>query len=131
MHFLLALHNWVRWLVVLALVFALYRSWSGLAARRSWGEVDRKALLALTILIDVQALFGIVLLLSKGLGNLGSFLMDHVIPMVLALVFAHVGSAQVKKAADDARFKKAALWITLTFLVVLVAIPWTRPLFRL
>lgn len=131
MYFLLTLHNLVRWLVLLALVFALYRAWSGFVSKRSWAAMDAKAIMAMSVLIDIQALFGIVLALGKGFGNLGSFLMDHVIPMVLALIFAHVGSAQIKKAAGDAQFKKAALWVTITFLIVLVAIPWARPLFRL
>ncbi len=132
LQFVLVLHSLVRWVVLLALLFALFRAYRGRFGGREWEPVDGRALLIFTISVDVQMLLGIVLLLLKGFANLGSFWMDHIIPMVVAVVFTHIASAQAKKdLAAEVKFRKVALWLTLAVVVILVSIPWTRPLLPL
>lgn len=126
----LAIHNLLRWLVILAAVLALARAYSGWLGRRAWTGQDRTAGVLFTTLLDVQFLFGIILVLMAGIGNLGSFLFEHVIPMVIAIALAHIGSARARSAeGDQNRHRQAAIWFTLAVLVVLIAIPWLRPLF--
>jgi hypothetical protein len=49
--------------------------------------------------------------------------------MIAALVFAHLGNALPKKVDDDqSKYKRASIWFGLALLVILIGIPWGRPL---
>jgi hypothetical protein len=49
--------------------------------------------------------------------------------MLLAVALAHIAVARTKKATTDAaRFRSAALLVTLSLLLVLVRMPWARPM---
>lgn len=143
---LLTLHNLWRWLVVLAAVWALVRAWSGWLGKRPWAKADRQAGLLFGISLDIQFLGGLILafispLLQAAYQDPGGlalqapfrfFLMEHMPVMIAALLLAHLGSALSRKGADDAaKHWRAAIWFTLTALLILIAIPWSRPLFRL
>ncbi len=128
----LVIHNVVRWVVLLLIVYSLFRMYSGWFGKKAWGEADRKAGLLFTIGIDVQMLLGIILIFLRGFSAIQMrFWMEHIAMMVIAVILGHVGSAASKKAdADVDKFRKAAVWFSVTLLVILVSIPWTRPLFR-
>lgn len=143
---LLTLHNWVRWLVVLFGVYALLRAYLGLFGRRAWTPADKTAGTLFSISIDVQLLLGLILSFVSPLvaaavsspaaamqsDELRRILVEHIPLMLLAVVFVHLGTLGARRARDDrGRFRRAALWFTLTALVVLAAIPWWRPLLRL
>ncbi len=142
---LLSLHNILRWLVLLAGAYLLYRSLSGLRSR-IYAPTDRRYGQIYTGLMDLQLLLGILLmfispLVQSGLGNLGAamkssqvrfFIAEHWVLMLLAVVLAHVGSSRVRKAADALqKHRQALLWYSLSMALVLLAIPWWRPLLRL
>ena len=128
----LVIHNFARWIVLLLMLYTLLRMYSGWLGKKSWNDTDRKAGLLFTIGIDVQMLLGTILVFLRGFSVIEvRFWMEHIAMMVLAVVFGHVGSAVSKKAAADAdKFRKAAIWFTVTALVIFASIPWTRPLFR-
>ncbi len=143
---LLSLHNLMRWVVLALALWALLRAWSGWLGRRAWTPADRQAGLLLSVGLDVQFLLGLILafvspLIQAALADLGAamavdelrfFIVEHAPLMLVAVILAHISSVAVRKAADDAaRQRRAALWITLTVLALLVAIPWWRPLLRL
>lgn len=127
----LAIHNIVRWVVLLAIIFALYRAYTGWLGKKSWESADRMAGMIFTSSIDVQLLLGIILMFLRGFTNIQMrFYMEHIGMMFLAVILGHVGSAVSKKAdADIDKHRKAAIWFTVTVLVILASIPWTRPLF--
>lgn len=142
---LLTLHNLWRWLVVLAAVWALVRAWSGWLGKRPWGQADRQAGMLFGISLDIQFLGGLILaflspLLQAAYQDLGSmamqapfrfFLIEHMPVMLAAVLLAHLGALLSRKGADDAaKHRRAAIWFTLTALLIVVAIPWSRPLFR-
>jgi hypothetical protein len=142
--FTLAIHNILRWVVLILALVAVVSAYLGLFGKRQWTERDRKIGLFLGISIDVQLLVGLLLyvVLSpitksafQGFGeamqvpDLRFFAMEHVFYMLLAVVFAHLGSILPRKVDDPAaKFKRAAIWFSLTLLVVLLGIPWGRPL---
>ncbi|MCJ7512623.1 MAG: hypothetical protein MUO23_06590 [Anaerolineales bacterium] len=144
--FILILHNWMRWVVVLAGVYALVRAYSGLLSRRSWTPADKTAGTLFSVSVDIQFLLGLILtflspLVAAAMGNLPAamqsdelrhILVEHIPLMLLAVVFVHLGAIGARRASDDrSRFRRAGLWFTLTVLILLVAIPWWRPLLRL
>ncbi len=64
--------------------------------------------------------------------ELAFFAIEHGLTMFLAVVLVHLGSTFARRAATDvARQRTAAIWFTIATLVVLLAIPWWRPLLRI
>ncbi|MBC8332682.1 MAG: hypothetical protein H8E28_11930 [Anaerolineae bacterium] len=129
----LSIHNFLRWAVLALFLVVLFRSFTGWRGKRGWEAQDRMLALVLTISIDIQLVLGLVLYLIKGFAALETFIvMEHIPPMLLAVVLSHVGSAKAKKAERDSeKFRQTALWFSIAFLLILVAIPWMRPLMRL
>ena len=144
----LALHNIMRWIVILLAIYALVRIYMGVFGKREFTETDRKALSFYAIGMDVQLLLGLILyfflspLTTAALGNFGAamsdstlrfFAVEHILLMVVAVVLAHVATVMARRGAtSSSKFNRAAIWLTLSVLAVLVAIPWaTRPLVRL
>ncbi len=141
---LLAIHNVTRWLVLIAAVVALVVVIRGLVTRRPWDGTARVASLAFVSLMDLQLVLGLLLyvvspIVRTGLGDMGAamadtqvrfFVVEHISIMIVAVVFAHVGSATARRAPDHrGRYTRSALWFGLSTLAVLFAIPWWRPLF--
>ena len=114
------------------ILYTLFRMYSGWIGKKSWQDADRKAGMLFTMGIDVQMLLGIILIFLRGFNAIQArFWMEHIGMMILAVVLGHVGSAVSKKAElDEEKFRKAAIWFTVTLLVILASIPWTRPMFR-
>lgn len=136
--FLLSLHNIARWLVLLAVVYLMYRSLRGLRSR-SYGPADRQAGLIYTGLMDVQLLLGVLLmvlspLVQSALANPGAamqnsqtrfFIAEHWVLMLAAVILAHVGNGRIKKAADALlQHRQAMIWYGSSVVLLLLAIPW-------
>ena len=143
---LLLLHSLLRWLVLLFGLWALYRAWRGWRGQTAWEQADRRAGLFFTIALDTQLLIGIILFVLSPLTRLAFsdfgralqnedirfFVFEHAPLMLVAVLFAHVGNAWAKRdvpAAD--KHRRAAIWFSLAALVILIAIPWWRPLLPL
>ena len=143
--FVLAVHNIVRWVVLIAGIVAAIRALIGWFGKKEWTKQDRLLGIIFTSSVDVQLLLGILLYfvlspITKGaFGDFGAamgikdmrfFAVEHVFFMVLALVFAHLGSALPKKVDEAAaKHKRAAIWFSLAVLTILAGIPWWRPFF--
>lgn len=136
---ILTIHSIVRWLIIIAAVLLLVRSFSGWLRKRKYAPSDDRAAMTFTMLLDIQALLGLILYfflapstlsLLNGSGSMSSpivryFGAEHLAMMVLALAAAHIGRAQVKKAStSQSKFRRAALWYSLSVLLILAAIPW-------
>jgi hypothetical protein len=57
----LALHSWLRWVVLLLGILAVVRGIAGASGRRRWTPADERAGLFFTIALDVQLLIGLLL----------------------------------------------------------------------
>jgi hypothetical protein len=71
-------------------------------------------------------------------GVLRYWAVEHMTMMVIAVAFAHIGAARVKKASSDvAKHRVAVIFFGLAILMIVASIPWPgsgadpRPLFRL
>lgn len=141
----LATHNIMRWVVLLLAIYALYRVYVGLFGKKEWSDADRKALSFYAIGMDVQLLLGLLLyfvlgpwfsMMTSGMGNVMStsslrfFAVEHFSVMLLAVILAHVATIMAKRGATSAKkFRNGAIYLTLSVLAVLAAIPWaSRPL---
>jgi hypothetical protein len=144
--FVLALHNLVRWVVLILGVAALVGALSGWIGGRQWSQGSRRLGMFFTSAIDLQLLIGLALyfflspITTSALRNFGSamgdpgtrfFALEHALYMVVAVVFAHLGSSLPKRVEDpSAKHRRASLWFGAAFVVILLGMPWMRPLLR-
>ena len=140
----LAIHNILRWVVLILAVVALYRAYAGWIGKRDYTETDRKSGVFFSISIDIQLLVGIILYIflspitrtafqdfgtAMTIPDIRFFAAEHILLMILAVIFVHVGTIVSKRATSDvSKHRRAAIWYSLTLLVIILAIPWWRPL---
>jgi hypothetical protein len=141
---ILGLHNVVRWLVILAGLWAVGRAWRGWLARGTWTTMDGRAARFFVGALDLQFVLGILLyaifspLTRRAFRNIGMamhdapvryFLVEHVTIMLAAILVAHIGLVRVKhETTDAARFQTAALWLGIALAAIIGFVPWFRPL---
>lgn len=141
---LLHSHNGLRWLVLLALLISITLAVSGWFGKRDWRKNDKLSGLLLVLLMDLQFLIGFVLYafvspITKAAFNdfgaamkntdLRFYAVEHILLMVIALVLVHIGRAKSKKdIAPWKRHRTAAIFYTISLLLILAAIPWERAL---
>lgn len=149
--FLLFVHSWLRWLVLLAALWALVRALGGFARGRAFEPGDRRAHTGLIRLADLQVTLGLLLYLwlspivRSAFADMGVamrsaplrfFAIEHITAMLLAISVLYVAAARGRRASSDRQRHRVALAGTLGFsLLVLVGIPWPmlkhgRPLAR-
>jgi hypothetical protein len=142
---ILALHNIVRWVVLITAILALVRAYRGWLQSREWSARDRQTGVFFTSALDTQLLLGLILffispwtraLLTGNFTGMMSdptmrfFSIEHVPFMIVAVVLAHIGSARARRATDSAaKFRQTAIFFSLSVLVIILIIPWWRPLF--
>jgi hypothetical protein len=145
------LHSLVRWAVLATGVFAAVRGISGWRSGRPWTLADDRAALWFTSALDLQMLLGLLLyfwlspITTAALHDFGSVMpnaalrfwaIEHPVGMIVGIALAHIGRGRLRKIAADARrHRTAAVFFTLSLLVVILSIPWpgspnARPLFR-
>ena len=142
----LAIHNFFRWIVIILAVLALVRTYMGWLGNRNWTERDRRIGSFLAMSVDIQLLLGLILyiflspLTTRLFQDFGSAMQDptirffgieHLFYMLVAVVLIHVGNSRAKRADQSTtKFRNAALFYSLAILLILIAIPWSRPLLR-
>ncbi|MGA9531450.1 MAG: hypothetical protein WBR18_01930 [Anaerolineales bacterium] len=142
--FVLGFHNILRWVVVIAAIWKLVRAYRGWLTNRPWTAQDALAGRVLTISFDVQFLVGIFVAALSTLIKIAIqspdhiaasemirfFAVEHVPVMVAAWIAVHVTSVLVKRVeADNKRHQRAAIGYSVAVIMVLLAIPWWRPIF--
>jgi hypothetical protein len=148
---LLALHSLVRWLVLLSLLFAVYRAWHGWFTGRKFSRFDHILRNVTASAAHIQLVLGIWLYFISPVvavflqhfkqmvheRQIRFFGMEHSTMMVIAIVVLTIGSAKAKrKTGDKEKFKTMAIWFTIALLIIFFSIPWafsplvSRPWFR-
>ena len=149
--FLLILHSWTRWPVVILGLVAVYRAYVGWTGRRPFAKADNaigasfSGFMWLQVLIGLGLYFGLSPWGLRGMKTYSAthdptvrfFGMEHITVMILAALLAQVGRIVLKKnPLDTQKHKKAFIYFGITLLLVLLMVPWgiwnpSRPLFRL
>lgn len=133
-------HNVMRWLVLLAALWALFRSWRGLVSGSVWSPKDRSAGLIFSSVLNLQFVVGILLYCLSPLTNpiftqgfkyamsnpvYRFFTVEHPFTMLMAVILAQIGYSASKRAPTDrSKFLRASIAFTLALILILVAIPW-------
>jgi hypothetical protein len=143
---LLTLHNLWRWVVLVLAIVAVVTACLGWFGKRPWTERDRKIGSFTAMSMDIQFLLGLLLYLfgeygvkglSKGMAFVNAnqdyrfFGLEHILFMLVAVILAHLGSILPRKAQESAaKFMRAAIPFTLMLILIIIGIPWWRPLLR-
>lgn len=136
---LIFLHSIIRWVVLLTLLYSIYRAYKGYTNQLAFKNTDNAWRHRTATTAHVQLIIGI-LLYSKsitvkaffaGLSSTGHvtepvfFGVIHIALMLSAIVLVTIGSAMAKrKAIDQEKFKTMLIWFGAALLLILIAIPW-------
>jgi len=139
---LLAIHNLLRWAVLLTGSIAIVQAVRGLDGRTPFAKT-RPILLAFTANLHLQLLIGLTLFVVSPTvkaymadmaatmrdGSRRFFIAEHPTLMVAGVLLATIGGVIARNAPDDAaRHRRALIFTVLTVLLILAGIPWSRPL---
>jgi hypothetical protein len=145
--FVLTLHSWNRWAVLLAFVLALSYAYRGWLGGQPFRPTDRRLGAVLTGLLHLQLLLGLTLYFGLSPWTqraatdraaawhdptLRFWSITHISLMVTAIIVAQVGQSIARRAATDlARHRWLALSFSVALGLILLGIPFaSRPWFR-
>ena len=136
---LLHLHSVLRWVILLLLLAAVYKSYAD--RNKAFTSSHKKTGLFLMICADVMLLIGLYQWFTGpwGLKNIQDkgmsivmknsvfrfFAVEHLIGMVIAIILVHIGYSYSKKNIPDTiKHKRTILFFGLALLIILISIPW-------
>ena len=147
---ILLVHSWVRWMVVLAIVYFFLRSLFGWLTEAAWTEKDDSFIWVFNQLFGIQIAFGFTLWIAlspftKAFMKDPSLIFDnslmsfwalrHGLTMIFAMGAFHIGRGRSKRSPPEKRFKIFTFAFGVVIVMIASAIPWPwlsygRPLFR-
>jgi len=149
---LLSIHSIFRWLVLLSLLYSIYRAYKGWLLKTTFTNTDNVVRFTTAIIAHVQLIIGLWLYFispivqyflnnfnnAKHINDMRFFGMEHSLLMLIAVVIITIGSSRAKKEkTDHEKFKVMAIWFSIALLIILIAILWpflsftaNRPYFR-
>ena len=148
---LIVVHSWLRWVVLLLGALALVRAVAGRFGRRPWAPADDAAGKWFVISVDLQILVGLLLYFFFSSFTMSAWrdmagamadtiirfwAVEHVVGMLAAAIFVHVGRVRIRKAADaNRKHFYAAIFFGLALVLMVISIPWPyssvdRPIIR-
>ena len=138
MQAVLAVHNIVRWAVLVFGLWTVINAITGLSTKRVFSKNDNISNLLFMIFCDIQLLFGIFLLVmgpwldmfQYGMGEIMKnkvsrfFIIEHGVMMIIAWILVHIGRVAVKKADEANKHKTMLIYFGIALLLILMSIPW-------
>jgi hypothetical protein len=138
---LLHLHSFLRWIILILLLVAIYRHYTGMSKKLSYSATDRKVDLFLmisahiTLLVGLYQWFagpwGLKLIQAKGFGEVMKssaerfFAVEHMVGMLVVIALITVGRGKGKPAsAGPVEHKKAFGLFVAALLLILLLVPW-------
>lgn len=141
-HFVLFLHSWLRWILLIFLVIVIIRSFYGWFQNQHFSRGDDRSTLILLALFHTQLLLGLILyfflspVTQAAFHDFGTAMKDsylrywaveHVFIMLFSIIIAQIGRIRIKKAhGDKAKFRNGAIYFTLALVLIISRIPWNE-----
>ena len=136
---LLHIHSILRYAILLFLLAAIVKSFSGWFGKKPFTEGTRKLSLFTLICAHTQLLVGLGIYfmsteVKAAFANMGEAMknselrfwsMEHISMMIIAIALITMGYSLSKKAAtDEAKHKRMAVFFLIAFTIIFIAIPW-------
>lgn len=148
MEYVVLIHSWLRWVVLLLALFVIGKAIMGWLGKHPYKRLDNSLGASFIGSLHLQLVLGLVLyfLGAKGLAlitengmaavmkdaTLRFWAVEHITTMILAVVLAMVGRSRSRKAKTDWRkHQQAAIFYALALVLILARVPWGQvPLFK-
>lgn len=145
------LHSQTRWLVLISLVYAIFRAFKGYFSDRKFTGTDHSVRHWTATIAHIQLITGMIFYLRSPViqyfwKNFNEakdslehlfFGLIHIALMITAIIIITIGSALAKrKLSDKEKFKTMGIWFSTALIIIFIAIPWpfspfaNRPYFR-
>lgn len=145
------LHSTFRWLVLLSLLYAVFRAYRGYFSQKVFSKTDNSVRHWTATIAHIQLVLGITLYSqspivkyfwknfneAKESLDLLFFGLIHIFLMLFSIILITIGSAVSKrKTSDKEKFKTILIYFVLALFIIFIAIPWpfsplaNRPYFR-
>nr|WKN38184.1 cytochrome B [Tunicatimonas sp. TK19036] len=136
---LLHLHSALRYIVVILVIFAIIKAFTGWTGNKPFTEGDRKLGLFALISVHVQLIIGLILyfvspVVQSALNDMGSAMqnpelrfwaVEHIATNIIGIALITVGYSTAKRATSDTvKFKRIAIYYLIGFIIIMTAIPW-------
>lgn len=132
---LLHAHSGLRWIVIIAIIYAIIKTYSGWKSNRAFTASDRKAALFALIFTHLQLVIGLILYFispkvafTEGFmadGLLRFYAVEHLVTMLIGIGIITAGFSTAKRKAEDMlKHKRIAIFYLIGFVVILLGIPW-------
>lgn len=144
---MLHLHNYLRWLILLGIFYFLVLL-IFLTLKKEFDKVKIKEILKknyffLMIAVDIQFVIGLILfgLSIKEIYALDFstifktkeirfFVVEHPLSMLIFTFFMHFIHIKIKNLEDSKKLYTIAMYLIISFIFLVIGIPWFRPLLR-
>src|ERR1051326_6780243 len=130
----LHIHSLLRYIILLLLIIAIIKSWSGWLGKKPFTDGTRKLALFTLISAHLQLVIGFALYFMNGwqnvLGDMENrvnrfFSMEHSLMMIIAIALITIGYSSSKKATtDEAKYKRIAIFFLIALIIIFIMIPW-------
>lgn len=141
--FLLYTHSWVRWIVMILMVLAVFKSLIGLFSGGTYQKLDNVLAASFVGTMHLQLLMGLILYFfvsplvgearAMGYGSamkepdLRFWAIEHLALMVLAVILAQAGRSISKKSEDSVvKFRFQSIFFGAAFILIILGIPWSE-----
>ncbi|SMO97036.1 cytochrome B [Gracilimonas mengyeensis] len=132
---LLHAHSGLRWIVLVLILWAIIKAFSGWMGGKEYTKSDRLSALFALIFTHIQLLLGLVLYFVSPKVQftadmmkttlLRFYTMEHLVLMLVAIVLITMGFSKAKRLTDAvAKHKKVAIYYGIGLLLILAGIPW-------
>jgi hypothetical protein len=131
------LHSYNRYLLMAALLFVLFRSYSGWLNNKRYEKPDNIGSAALTGLTHLQLLLGLILYFispfsTAAMADMKSamksewlryFGVEHITVMIIAVVCIQVARTLTKRSSEDInKHRKTAIWVSVATILILLSL---------
>lgn len=133
------LHSLFRWLVLLSLVYSVFRACKGYFLNLKFSKTADSVRHWTATIAHVQLVLGIILYSkspiikyfwknfteAKASFDILFFSIIHIALMLLSIILITIGSALAKrKSTDKEKFATMLLYFSIALIIILLAIPW-------
>ena len=148
---LLHLHNLGRWALLVLLIMAIYKSFTGMTGNKLFANSDKKIALFLMITAHTMLLVGLYQWFAGpwGLNNIKNLGMgvvmkdsvyrfwavEHFAGMLIGIILITIGRGSFRKPiTDKAKHSRSFKLYLIAFIIIFASVPWpwrevARPLF--
>ncbi len=139
LHPLLVVHSFLRWLVLVSLLYATVNAFIKWRSGASFRKGDNLARVLAAVTAHTQLVIGLALYFISPIvryfwqnfsaavhqRQVRFFGMEHIIVMVAAITVLTIGSAKAKrKETGTQKHKTIFIWFTIALVLILSSIPW-------